>query len=603
MITLWTILLLIVLTLFWFKDPILDSQRDLSRVALSQQANVTVVRKSNETALYRNFMIPLQFALNTGLALSIGYKIRNGNFGDIWNAIMDITKSKKSFISFNNKQYSLPDINGMCFQFIKHLDLICNNININTNNDKSIKQENNAEEKPQKSTIVVGITVPATSLPGFIISVSCMIKSILCKKDDVMIIPQLVTMVPRSKQFNNIDILVINSEKDLQMLNDSKDWYSKIIVCDDTIVLNKDAINDSNVALWKDMIRNYSPVEAFEYTPPLDNSDELKPFINISSKYSNGITCFNQLNLVSSLSTFIKSFPLNHELNSDDVLTIINNPNDLEFQLQMWTKVFAVLIHGGSIIMENLDSSLLSSSSSSSSSSFTMNSIDQRSTLLFIDANKFKEMYEKDVFFSKRLDWLQSIKFTLAKLLLKSGILPNMFKSNIKSLRCVYLHYSMKKQDQISKFDFNAIPQKYKSGQFDDPLTIEDINKCRILLGSRISVELYCDTLVMGPISQTNFYDYRSLPKSTERQVTCFGAISLSLEGKFIETESNPQFDITKRQGMLCVRGFTIGKPLEMERIESATKLSENMAHGEGWMPLIGVYGLWGHDGCLYLFK
>lgn len=595
MIILWTILLLIILTLFWFKDPILDSQRDLSKVALSQQANVTVVRKSNETALYRNFMIPLQFPLNTGLALSIGYKIRNGNFGDIWNAIMDINKTKKPFISFNNKQYSLPDINGMCFQFIKNLDQLCSKITTNTDKDDGLKQGNETEKKPQKLTVVVGINVPVTSLPGFIISISCMIKTILCKRDDVMIIPQLVTMVPRSKQSNNIDILVINSKKDLQMLNDSKDWYSKIIVCDDTVVLNKNDTSDSNVILWKDIIHTYSPNESFEYTPPLDNSDELKPYINISSKYSTGITCFNQLNLVSSLSTFIKSFPVNHELSSNDVLTIINDPNDLEFQLQIWTKIFAVLLHGGSIIMENLDSS--------SSSPFTLNNIDQRTTLLFIDSNKFKQIYEKDRLFSNELNWLQSIKFNVAKLLLKSGILPNFFKTNFKSLRCVYLHYTMKRQEQISKFDSNTIPQRYKSGQFDDPLTITEINKCRILLGSRISVELYCDTLVMGPISQTNFYDYRSLPKSTERQVTCFGAISMSLEGKFIETETNPQFDITKRQGMLCLRGFTIGRPLEMERVESATKLSENMARGEGWMPLIGVYGLWGHDGCLYLFK
>lgn len=582
MIILWTILLLILLTLLWFKDPILDSQRDLSKVALSQQANVTVVRKSNETALYRNFMIPLQFPLNTGLALSLGYKIRNGNFGDIWNAIMDINKS---FISFDNKQYSLPDINGICFQFIKHLDQFCNNIGKNSDDTKG---------NSHKSTIVVGITVPITSLPGFIISISCMIKTILCKKDDIMIIPQLVTRIPRLKQSNNIDILVINSQKDLKMLNDSKSWYSKIIICDDTILEKND--DHSNVVLWKELVRNYSPMKSFEYTPPLDNSDELKPFINISSKYSTGITCFNQLNLVSSLSTFIKSFPVNHELNSKDILTILSDPNDLEFQLQTWTKIFAVLIHGGSIIMHNLDPS-------SSSSSFDINNIDQKTTLLFIDSNKFKNIYQNNIFFSNRLNCFQSVKFNVAKFLIKSGILPNWFKSNIKSLRCVYLHYSMKRQEQISKFNSDSVPQKYKTGQFNDPLTIDDINKCRILLDSRIIAELYCDTLVMGPISQTNFYDYRSLPKSTQRQVTCFGAISMSLEGKLIETETNPQFDITKRQGMLCIRGFTIGKPLEMERIESATKLSENMARGEGWMPLVGVYGLWGHDGCLYLFK
>ena len=70
-----------------------------------------------------------------------------------------------------------------------------------------------------------------------------------------------------------------------------------------------------------------------------------------------------------------------------------------------------------------------------------------------------------------------------------------------------------------------------------------------------------------------------------------------------VRTEQNPELDITKRQGMLCIRGFTIGKPVEPNRLERAMALSDDFGGGEGWMPLVGVFGLWGQDGCLYIYK
>lgn len=580
MILFCTGLVLILIPLFWYRDVIIDSQRDISKVALLQQANVTSVRKSNETALYRNFMVPLQFPLNSGLALSLGYKIRNGNFGDLWNAIMEINKNGNNSMSimFDNEKYKLSDINGMCLQLLNNLGNMCKNI------DKG------------NEPIIVGINVPITTLPGFVISLACVMHTIKKRKEKgekhcQNIIPQLIPMIPRSEMKNRIDILVIDSINKLKRLEDSKTWYSKIIICKkEDIGTPKDDV----ILPWQQLIQGYIPMDTFNYSPPLDNSDELKPFMNIAIGDTNFTTCFNQLNLVSSVSTFIKSFPVNHELDPHDVLSVFTAPADVEFQLQMWPKILAVLLYGGSITMTNI---------SDKTKELDISMISKKTTLLFMGSNHFKIMCQKDKWFH-RSNLIHSLKLTVARFFIKSGVLHSVFfKSPCKSLRCTFLCYPILRHQELSEFDPNKKPPTYNKGQFNDSLSIQDINDSRILLRSRIIVELYAANLVLGPLSHTNFYDYRTLPQSTENQVTSFGAISMSLEAKLIETEKNPQFNIVKRQGMLCVRGFTIGRPLESERIACATKLSELLAHGEGWMPLIGIYGLWGHDGCLYLFK
>lgn len=70
-----------------------------------------------------------------------------------------------------------------------------------------------------------------------------------------------------------------------------------------------------------------------------------------------------------------------------------------------------------------------------------------------------------------------------------------------------------------------------------------------------------------------------------------------------VETETNPHLNIEKKQGMLCIRGFSIGKPVESDRLEKALHLAERFGGGEGWMPLVGVFGLFGQDGCLYIYN
>ena len=142
-----------------------------------------------------------------------------------------------------------------------------------------------------------------------------------------------------------------------------------------------------------------------------------------------------------------------------------------------------------------------------------------------------------------------------------------------------------------------------RRGRAQSVLKSTQLNLLRTLLGSRVVSELYSPYTLVGPIASTNYYDYRIFPPQVDATFACFGPISTSLEAKLVDTESNPELSVDKRQGMLCVRGFTIGKPVEKERLEKALKLVEKFDGGEGWMPLLGVFGIWGQDGCFYEYK
>ena len=107
----------------------------------------------------------------------------------------------------------------------------------------------------------------------------------------------------------------------------------------------------------------------------------------------------------------------------------------------------------------------------------------------------------------------------------------------------------------------------------------------------------------MGIISGTNYYDYRVFPENVDKLLACFGTLETNLEAKMVEVISKKKLDVTKRQGMLCIRGYSIGKPLDEERLNHALQLSDTVGGADGWMPLIGVFGLFGTDGCLYIYK
>lgn len=556
---------------FLFQKLVLDYNRDLTSVALNEQANVTTVRKKNETALYRNFLVPIGFPLTTGLGLSLGYKIRNGNFMDIWKAIIDVTEIKGNHVSLYGAgkdaqpmKYSLAEINGMANKIIT-----------------DVYEKHGAKD--------IGLNISTGTLPGFVMSIASMIHSIRSEGGKGLL--HYLAAVPRQRN-ENIDVLVIDSWQAFRMLNKSESWYKLIIVCDgDEIPMKPDEVSKmENVVTWDSVISGFTKSSKFEYDPPKDNADELKPLFNVTSM-GNEITSFNQLNLVSSVSSFIKTFPLNNELSDKDVITEVRDSFTVaKDNIQTWPKVLSVLLLGGSANFIN-------------TSDMKLDSL-KDTTLLVCEPKTLASIKKLVKSEYPSNSSLQGIKLSMATSFLSEGIMSKLARnsaSQLKSIRAIFLCEELAQEARILSFD-SKIP-KYTSGQINSRFTTAQLNQFRAFYGCRLVVELYCPFIVMGPVSETNFYDYRVFSPSVDAQVTCVGPLNTSLEGKMINIEGNANMDVEQRQGMLCIRGFTIGRPVGEERLARAAKLSEDIAGSEGWIPLAGVYGLWGQDGCLYIYN
>lgn len=528
----------------------LDLKRDFKQLAEHEQSNITSTRKENETALYRNFLIPLGFPLVTGLGLSLKYKIRNGNFADIWSAIMELSDTNAVRFVDEPKGMPLAVVNGIA-QFIleKHLASLDG---------------------------TVGIAVSPSKSPGFIMTIATMMASVKYKT-----LPQLLTSVPRER-FKDVKILLLDSWKTCERLNGCEKWYKWIIVCEPG---SASSTGIDNAISWEQFIEGYTQEKEYIYSPPEDNSDDNKPLL-LSVSRCNNVTSFSQGCLVSGIASFVRSFPMGHELSSTDVLTVAGDFADRNLSLQIWQKVLAVLLHGGSITFE------------AKTKLHELNS----TTLLLVDYDSLiaavKHATKRDYSFGQKIKYQWATALLSEGVFTKTGQLP---LNSIDKIRCIYLGEKILNSSLVASFP-KTIP-KFKQGQMRSPVTTLQLNRIRALLGTRVVFEFYCVQNIMGPIAYTNFYDYRVLPPNVGAKLTFCGPLSTSLEGKLVQTEQNSNFDVARKQGMLCIRGFTIGKPVETKRLESARELCSHFGGGEGWMPLVGTFGLWGQDGCLYVYK
>ncbi|CAI4063609.1 Dde1p SKDI_08G0900 [Saccharomyces kudriavzevii IFO 1802] len=548
-------LLVILLGANWLLSSfLLDFKRDLTAVALAQQSSISSVRNENETAYYRSILVPTGFPLTTGLGLSLKYKIRNGNFGDVWNAIMEISKGKNTIrLIGDDKRHSLGELNGMAKRLFRKLSA------------DSYKN--------------IGISNSIATVEGFTLALASMMTTIKTGS-----IPHFLPAVPRQR-VEDLDVLVIDSWRSFKMLNGSESWYKLIIVCDDPKKAPQLGTKNDNVVTWKGLVDGFVYDSEFRYTPQDDNSDDKKLFAYVTSPW-NGTNSFNQICLVSNIAEFIKSFPLNNELTSSEHLSISAKLASSSASLQIWGKLFAVLLHGGS-------------ASFTKQATLDCKSV-QESTLLFIETEQIIKLMNS----TSKSGLLHKIYLSWATNLLSEGIFTKIAEvepNSLKKLRCVYLADYVKDAEVISTFS-EKIPQLKKINQRTTPST-EQLNKLRAQLGSRVVLELYCPYLIMGPVAHTNFYDYRVFEKSVDDSVVCYGPLGTTLEGKMVETETNPLLNVEKRQGMLCIRGFNIGKPTDPDRLKQAMNLAEKFGGGEGWMPLVNVFGLWGQDGCLYTYN
>lgn len=546
-----TILVVLLGTIFLGSKLVVNTKRDLHPIALNAQANVGSTRKEHETAVYRNFTVPPGFPLTTGLGLSMGYKIRNGNFGDIWSSVMDL--STTNYVEVGLQKHSLGKINA-------------------------IAKRLRGELIDKIGTGRLGIMANTFEFPGFTLAIAGLMSSL----NDV--VPVFLSSIPRSKQ--DIDVLAIDSHKTLELMNGSDGWYKLIILCEDRAQKKTQSL-PPNVVYWQDLIGEETEDLEYNYTPPSDNSHDQKVTIITSSPW-NLATSFSHMALVSSVSAFIKSLPMGHELTGEDHLTVIvDDKTKTTFPTQVWTKLLATLLVGGSASItyakpnDKLQKVL--------NSDTTLLQIAENSPLL-------------DDLLQNRKSLLQKIRLAWSLSLLSEGVFTRigLYNAAFTKLRCAFLINEVNNVEAVTKMD--DMTTKLPQGAKEARKTIS-VNTLRALLGSRIVSELYSPYVIMGPIACTNYYDYRVLPDSVDSKLAFYGPICTSLEAKLIEVESAPQFVSSNRQGMLCVRGFTIGMPIEQQRLEKAMKIVNKFDGGEGWMPVLGVYCLWGKDGCLYEFK
>lgn len=471
-------------------------------------------------------------------------------------AIMEVSTNKLALHFGKDHSTSLESINGMI------------NTILSNEQFKDVKD--------------IGINVSVASSSGFALMVAAMLRSVTGNGG----VPHILNAVPRER-IESLDVLAIDSWSKYERLGESKDWYKLIIICEPKTGKNGNHLEYSNVITFDKLISDYKQDKVFRYSPPDDNLDDKKALLKIS--FQNMTTEFSQLNLVSSLATFIKGFPMNHEITGKDCLTILlrDTSKNSNISLQMWTKLLSVLLHGGSISF--IDQTL------------TMRNIPTTTTLLLTELDSLKKLADSVKNQDPPISILQRLKLSYSKTLISEGIFTQVGKHSLPELdqlRCIFVADSLEGTEQITTFK-SSIPKLQKEKYFNS-LDTRQLNSLRAIFGSRIVIELYCPYLIFGPIFQTNFYDYRVFSDSVNKNFICFGTLSTSLEGKLIATLND--LDITKRQGMLCVRGFTIGKPLESSRQDAARKLSAQLGGGEGWMPLNGVFGLWGKDGCFYLY-
>lgn len=535
------ILVIVASTVWFINSVIIDSKRDLHTISLNAQSNVESVRKEHETAIYRNLLVPASFPLTTGLNLSLGYRLRNGNFGDLWSAIM--TNGKSTVLQFHTEETTLTRINGIAKRIVAKVESI--------------------------GAKKIGIATSIDSSMGFSVGVAGLMLSL---KD---CIPWFLHSIPRNDL--EVDIIFINDWESVKYLNGSEKWYQWIIVCDRSIKHRNDYQN--NVISLKDFIGEVTDDPEFKYDPK-DSGDDAKILAYISNLFG-GTTSFTQMCLVSSVSSFIKSFPLGHSLGEADHLTIsMSTQWRHSLSIQSWIKTLSVLLHGGSVSFSDEPRSL--------------NDLPKDTTLLAITGNS--------AFLNHVLTQSKGIRTSLSKALFSEGVFNKIgqISQQVDKLRCIYILNELKNVNQVT--DFSSSVLRLEKSTIDRYSTSQ-LTLLRSLFGSRVVMEVYSPYSVLGPLSYTNYYDYRVLPSTVDKVVTCYGSFTTSLEGKLVETEENPDLTAPNRQGMLVIRGFTIGKPVEKDRLAQALKLVDKFNGGEGWMPLLGVFGLFGNDGCFYEYK
>ncbi|CDR36766.1 CYFA0S01e04280g1_1 [Cyberlindnera fabianii] len=381
----------------------------------------------------------------------------------------------------------------------------------------------------------VGVAVPVNTYHGFVATMACWTHGLTV---------HTFNQLPRT-QPEDVEVLIISEPQLKHALSFN---YKKIIVVSSSE--HKVFSDNGTILNWTELgdLNGLSdPVYEYKYDPKYDEGTPLIDTHNFVT------TSYTHQNFVSSVASIVKSLPLGHEFTDNERLLIGYSGSTLNY----WPKIFAILLFGGSVII-----------GSSTDPSFGDAIQACSPTILAIDPEGAK----RQLLIEEKRGWIGALREHRARHLLSEGIFTDgAMLPRFKSLKIVFIG-----DDGSSR---------------SNRLSSQDMMKMRILCGARVIGERFVPG-VIGSVISTNYYDYRVF--SNDKLVNR-GACSQSLEIKLFRYRD---LHIEKRHGELCIRGFTIGKPVGTQQLERAIISGERVG-SEGWMPT-GVIGKFGVDGCFY---
>lgn len=504
--------IVVIIIVSFIYSKYLESQKDIHELALSSQSDISPTRKPNETSIYRNNQVPHGMPLATGLQIRQGYRIRDGNLRDIWSVVMSSSKPiEVEFIDENVK------LNNLQINFgIKQLFKVFHSL----------------------SAVKIGTLTPITNSIGFLSFFTCFINGITIEN-----FSSINNNLVRLDLDSELDLLILDESQTKKIANLANRPKNTIIIYEDFIL-----INENKKIMKGDLFKVEDSEFEYEYDPEFD---KIMPLIDHSLQK----TGYTQRNIVSAVSSIVKTIPIGHEFNQEDrSLFIIEEKNNT---IHCLPKLLTMLLFRAKI-------------SFIKDTSFFDNNCDKVNPVLI-------EKMSPTIIAT-------SSQFAKKLLLLETTFVGELFQK-----RSEYLLSEGIFTKKSSVQEFNSVRLVYLNQSFN-PLTSEELNLLRIKLGSRIICERFIDS-VIGSILNTNFYDYRVF----NSKIVNRGTSSLSLEIKLFKFR---ELDIDKKVGELCIRGFIIGKPLNEKDLNLAAIKGERVG-SEGWVPT-GIIGKFGNDGCFY---
>lgn len=355
-------------------------QRDIHEIALNQQSNIGQSRQEDETAVYRNNLVPIGMPLATGLSIRQGFRLRNGNLRDIWSVVMTQKNhdARLRFISADDDELvcDIDHLNGIFKRLVEYFESIdCKRI---------------------------GIAVPVYTFHGFVTTMACWSHGLTA---------YTFNRLPRTQC--DVDVLIVDES---QLRFAEMFQYKKIIVVskDQSVQYpGQDVVNWSSIGDL-DSVRDDS--YEYKYDPSYDNVIPLVDTHNFQS------FSYTHQNFVSSIASIIRTLPLGQEFGRENLLIGYEDST-----INYWPKILAILLYGGSVVI-----------GSTSNKSFNTAIETHNPTILSVDSTFANKYFSSIV--TKSESTFQAWKLHRAIHLLSQGVFSkNSSLKEYSNLRIVYI--------------------------------------------------------------------------------------------------------------------------------------------------------------------